>query len=123
MILVMEAGYHGCVAFSAASTLPVSASTRIRASALTAGAEHIMAAHAAAKTKPVVHGREIIQIRGPTAVRGPTNGEGAVRPPATPPDARATSCLLHRRRAKKQNQASHWSQRKLGSPTFPKQPI
>src|SRR5438093_9377459 len=29
MILVIEAGYHGAVAFSACSTLPVSTSTRI----------------------------------------------------------------------------------------------
>src|SRR5262245_5288728 len=33
MILVIEAGYHGAVAFSACSTLPVSTSTRITASA------------------------------------------------------------------------------------------
>src|SRR5437867_3569472 len=33
MILVIEAGYHGAVAFSACSTLPVSTSTRICASA------------------------------------------------------------------------------------------
>src|SRR5215470_3341908 len=33
MILVIEAGYHGMVAFSACSTFPVSTSTRICASA------------------------------------------------------------------------------------------
>src|SRR5215470_1133405 len=33
MILVIEAGYHGIVAFSACSTFPVSTSTRICASA------------------------------------------------------------------------------------------
>jgi hypothetical protein len=33
MILVIEAGYHGAVAFSACSTLPVSTSTRITDSA------------------------------------------------------------------------------------------
>src|SRR5436305_13735917 len=62
MILVMEAGYQGCVALSAASTLAVSASTRIRASALTGDPDRVMAAHAAAKAKPNVDGREIIRF-------------------------------------------------------------
>jgi hypothetical protein len=38
MILVIDAGYHGMVAFSACSTLPLSASTRISASADALGA-------------------------------------------------------------------------------------
>src|SRR5262245_60638734 len=37
MILVMEAGYHGVVAFSARKTLPLSTSTRITASAAQRG--------------------------------------------------------------------------------------
>src|SRR5258708_23426371 len=58
----MDAGYQGWAAFSAASTLRVSASTRIRASATTGDPDSEMTAHAAAKAIPNVDGREIIRF-------------------------------------------------------------
>src|SRR5258708_35938860 len=89
MILVMEAGYQGWVAFSAASTLPVSASTRIRASARTGDADRVMAvqviAQAAANAKPNVDGREIIRFAGPDRCYWYKKAEGIPKPPANPP--------------------------------------
>src|SRR5215217_3743056 len=46
MILVIDAGYHGMVAFSACSTLPVSASIRSSASALARAAPRLVAPQA-----------------------------------------------------------------------------
>src|SRR5947209_2261948 len=58
MILVMEAGYHGIVAFSACSTLPVSASIRSRASALARAAARLVAAQAIIASRRVRNGAE-----------------------------------------------------------------
>src|SRR5215475_2822019 len=57
MILVIEAGYHGAVAFSACSTLPVSTSTRICDSAAARDAARLtvmLVASARISVRPMV---------------------------------------------------------------------
>src|SRR5882757_9274548 len=107
MILVMEAGYQGWVAFSAASTLPVSASTRIRASARTGDADRVMAvqviAQVAANAKPNVDGREIIRFAVPDRCYWYKKAEGIPKPPATPRLRGRQTGFVHRRPVRKQN--------------------
>src|SRR5262245_38526422 len=66
MILVMEAGYQGCVAFSAASTLPVSASTSNWASAFAGDAPGAKNSQAAANPAEPAAMREETHALDPT---------------------------------------------------------
>src|SRR5438874_2068486 len=97
MILVTEAGYHGWVAFSACSTLPLSTSTRIVASAAAGDRPSAIAAQAVkARTSVRVGADRAKSIRA----RGPVVGAGLRN------NARFTGGLvshLNRRRNQKQN--------------------